>query len=435
MEVKYFYTAIELFGTLFCILAAIYLRISKSVLKNEYRTLASLELTIAGMLFFDSVAWFYRGVMGSFEYWVLVISNFIVFFSNTLIPVFFSEYVILSTKKESEGSKFVYLIWGLSGCSFVLLCFNLVKGFIYTIDRTTNLYSRGNGFAWYSAIYVLQMLICLAYIYIKHAEIEKIRLWVMIGFILLPFAATTLQVFIYGYSLANLVCLLTALLMFAQVLDDNARKLIKQEIYINKQNDELTEMRTKIALSQIKPRFICNILSSTYELCDEDVSRAKEVIVHLSNYLQQSISSISTDKLISFEKELAHTAVYLELEKTRYPDRFDVEYDTQVTGFELPPLTVQPLVENAMTHGILKLPDDKRGKIRISTTTGNGYVKVEVSDNGVGFDMTDKNSVLNDERIGIRNVHDRLAIMEDAELHVKSKVGEGTTVDIIIPKR
>ncbi len=174
-------------------------------------------------------------------------------------------------------------------------------------------------------------------------------------------------------------------------------------------------------------------MNSTYALCDEDVQRAKEVIIHLSNYLQQSISSINTDKLISFEKELAHTAVYLELEKTRYPKRFDVEYDTPVTDFELPPLTVQPLVENAMTHGILKLSDDKRGRIRISTKRGNGYVKVEVSDNGVGFDMADKDAVLNDERVGIRNVHDRLAIMEDAELHVKSKVGEGTVVDIIIP--
>jgi LytS/YehU family sensor histidine kinase len=216
--------------------------------------------------------------------------------------------------------------------------------------------------------------------------------------------------------------------------------MVENAIFIKKQSDELMDMRTRIALSQIKPEFIYSTLNSVYELCDRDVFRAKEVIVHLSNYLRQNIESIDTDRLVSFEKELNHTMVYLELEKTRNPGKFEVEYHTRATFFDLPALTVQPIVENALTHGIYKLPDGEKGKIIISSEKGNGYVKITVKDNGVGFDMEkikseSEENLVSRNLAGIQNVRNRLKIMEDAELRIKSEPGVGTSVDIIIPTK
>ncbi len=435
--IKYFYMDIELFGAIFCWIAAIYLWISRSIITRQYKALSVLEAGVGVMLFFDAFAWYYRGVPGAVPFLILNVTNLLTFISNALIPVFFISYAVLSAGEEKPFSEITKIIAGFSLFSMLLLVINPFFGFIYTIDPNTNLYSRGPGFALLTSVYIMQMLICIIFIYMRRKSIEKLRRVAMLGFIILPLFAAAIQIFIYGYSLSNIACIITGLLMFAQALDDNAKTMIRQEIYIRRQNDELTDMRTKIALSQIKPKFVHNILNSIYVLCDSDIDRAKEVLVHLSNYLQQSIDSINTDKLISFEKELAHTMVYLELEKTRYPNRFEVEYDTPYTDFSMPPLTIQPLVENALTHGIYKLPDGEKGKLRISTSKGNGYIKVVVWDNGVGFNTMNglNTDTLDDGQIGIRNVNDRLRIMEDAELHVRSRAGEGTTADIIIPKK
>ena len=126
---------------------------------------------------------------------------------------------------------------------------------------------------------------------------------------------------------------------------------------------------------------------------------------------------------------------FLEIEKVVLEDAFEVEYDIREKDFELPALTLQPVVENAVRHGIRKLAPGTKGIIKISTHRGNGYIKIEVKDNGIGFDtdeITD-NPDYEAEMHGLKNVEERLRIMENAEMHVKSYPGRGTTVEIIIP--
>ena len=440
MVIKYVYTDLELFGAVFCWIAAIYLVISRSVIQKQYRALASLEAGIGVMLFFDAVAWFYRGTPGDVAYLILTIVNFINFIANAILPVFYAVYIRLSIKEEKAESNLVNVITGFAVISIIFIVVSQVNGFLYRIDPETNLYRRGPGFSVLTALFILEMMVGILFIHKYRRNIDRLRRIALLSFIILPLIASIIQVFIYGFSLSNIAAIVSAMIMFAQALDDNARKMVENAIFIKKQSEELLDMRTRIALSQIKPEFIYSTLSSVYELCDKDVKRAKEVIVHLSNYLRQNIESIDTDRLVSFEKELNHTMVYLELEKTRNPGRFEVEYHTRATLFELPALTVQPIVENALTHGIYKLPPGEKGRIIISSEKGNGYVKITVRDNGVGFDM-DRISGEGVERTmsrdlaGIQNVRNRLKIMEDAELHMKSEPGIGTTADIIIPTK
>ena len=435
MAIKYIYTDLEFFGAIFCFIAAIYLVISRSVIKMQYKALASLEAAIGVVLFFDAIAWFYRGTMGSTEFIILNVVNFINFVANAVLPVFYAIYILLSIRGEKSSSKFVYVITGLSLLQLIFISASQFNGFLYRIDPATNLYQRGPGFDILTVMFAMQMIVGIVFIHIYMENIDRPRRYALLTFLILPLLASVIQVFIYGYSLSNIAIIISGMIMFAQALDDNAKTMIAKEVFIKKQSDELMDMRTKIALSQIKPEFLYDTLNSIYTLCDTDTARAKEVIVHLSNYLRQDIESIDAENLVSFEKELNHTMVYLELEKTRNPGRFTVEYHTKTSSFKLPALTIQPLVENALTHGIYKLPPDERGKIQIFSEKGYGYVKITVTDNGVGFDLEkiSNESDMARNLAGIQNVRNRLKILEDAELHIRSKEGEGTTVEIIIP--
>ena len=134
---------------------------------------------------------------------------------------------------------------------------------------------------------------------------------------------------------------------------------------------------------------------------------------------------------ILFETELEHVENYLKIQKRRFPQRLCVEYDIQVMDFRIPALALQPIVENAVKHGVEKRLEPTT--IRIATDENDNAWLIIVSDNGPGFDINEKP---NDERIhiGIASTKSRLATLVGGRLETKSEKGVGTTVTIIIPK-
>ena len=437
MELKIFFADFELIGAIFCLIATAYLVLGKSVIKKQYRALAYLEAVVAVMLFFDAFAWYYRGIQGQLAYWVVFVSNMISYIAVALLQVFYVHYVIVSMREKEKDYRILFVISGFSWTNIALIVISQFTGFIYSIDPATNLYQRGNGFPLISAIAFINSIVALSYLLSKRNQLSLYRLMALLSFVLLPTLAGVFQLFIYGYSLSNLTCFACALFIFFQAIYDNTNILVGQQKHISKQDSELQDMRTRIALSQIRPEFLYDALNSVYNLCDKDPALAKELIVHLENYLRENIQSIDMEGLVPFGRELEHTRVFLAIERFKYRDRFDAEFDIDTTDFELPALTVQPIVENAIRHGISVLPANHKGLIRISTERGNGYVKVQVTDNGIGFDMNEyyREDTDGSSQIGIKNVRDRLKVMEDAELHVISKPGEGTVVDMIIPTK
>lgn len=194
---------------------------------------------------------------------------------------------------------------------------------------------------------------------------------------------------------------------------------------------ELEDSRTAIMLSQIKPHFLYNVLNAIYHLYRKEPETAQEAISSFAEYLRCNMLSIEKQGLIPFSEEYQHIQTYLSLEQIRFRGKLNVVYDVETTNFSLPPLTVEPLVENAVKHGITK----KRGGgvVTISTRrTDAGYI-VTVSDTGVGFDpdhyMEDGRS-----HIGIRNVRERLQRMADGTLSITS-TPEGTVVVVTIPEK
>ena len=167
-------------------------------------------------------------------------------------------------------------------------------------------------------------------------------------------------------------------------------------------------------------------------LCDSDPGMAKEATVIFSRYLRGNMRSLTAEGLIPFEKELEHTRLYLDLEQLRFEDALRVDYEIRCVEFSIPALTLEPIVENAVRHGVRGNPNG-HGTVTISTReTEDAYI-VAVSDNGPGFDpeLIEK---ADESHVGIRNVRGRLESVCGGALVVDSEVGKGTTVTILLPK-
>ena len=206
-----------------------------------------------------------------------------------------------------------------------------------------------------------------------------------------------------------------------------------QRIEAEKQAMEmkLQESRISIMLSQIQPHFLYNTLNSIYQLCETNPMRAKSMVNFFAEYLRNNLSTLEAPGLISFETELSHVKTYLEIEKIRFEDTLEIEYDIKCKDFSLPVLTVQPIVENAVKHGTSK----KRGggRVLISTDEDKENYIVKVSDTGSGFDPSvPKND--GKSHVGIENVRQRLINMCGGTLSIESEVGKGTLATIVIPK-
>ena len=278
----------------------------------------------------------------------------------------------------------------------------------------------------------------------KRTEKENIRripLTVLAMAVVAAIAVTTVIVSLVGAPDVGLLLacalLLIIIISVAAIRWETKRsmqaEIEAQRIRAEKQEVEmkLQESQISIMLSQIQPHFLYNTLNSIYQLCETNPMRARSMVSSFSEYLRNNLSSLETQGLISFETELSHVRTYLDIEKVRFEDSLEIEYDIGCVDFSLPVLTVQPIVENAVKHGTSK----KRGGglVRISTAEEAEEYVIRVSDSGCGFDPSvPKND--GKRHVGIENVRRRLSNMCSGTLVIESEVGVGTVATIRIPK-
>ena len=205
-----------------------------------------------------------------------------------------------------------------------------------------------------------------------------------------------------------------------------AKELETEKIVLNA---ELTESRISTMMSQIRPHFIYNTLGSIEQLCIIDPSKAGELVHNFAKYLRGNFGELDNPKPILMSQEMEHVRHYISIENVRFPD-MTFSFEMNSDDFHIPALTIQPIVENAIKHGLMKL--SKGGTIRVVSYETESHYCVSVEDDGVGFDT----DVLLDERkhVGIRNIRGRLKAMVNGTLEIESRVGIGTTVLIKIPK-
>ncbi|MEK0315401.1 ATP-binding protein [Cohnella sp. 56] len=195
---------------------------------------------------------------------------------------------------------------------------------------------------------------------------------------------------------------------------------------------------TEIAFlqAQIKPHFLFNALNTAISFSPVNPAKTTELLMELSDYLRGSFNFQNRDRLTPLQNEWQLVHSYLALEKARFEERLRIEMtaDADMRAM-LPPLSIQPIVENAVRHGIMQ--HNEGGTIRISVVQADGRLSVEVSDDGVGMSPQTQERLLTgrSERqgVGLTNIHKRLLLLYGKGLTVESELNKGTTVKFEVP--
>ena len=191
----------------------------------------------------------------------------------------------------------------------------------------------------------------------------------------------------------------------------------------------ISEQRIQIMISQIQPHFLYNTLTTIQALCLENPRKAAAITERFAAYLRQNIDSLNETNLIPFRKELDHTLVYAQIEMERFPN-IHLDYEIEDEDFSLPALTIQPLVENAIRHGVR---GNRKGQIDILTNLLPDFHEIIIRDNGKGFSLTEEPKA-EGSHIGIKNVRERLQKLCGGTMTIETGEGKGTTVIIDIPR-
>ena len=231
--------------------------------------------------------------------------------------------------------------------------------------------------------------------------------------------------------LTNFASFLTLLLMFSFVYIEDSAKMARQE-------KELSSLRLASLRGQMNPHFVYNTLGTIADMCNTDPKEAEELIYMFSDYLRDNFSDVERQPMLSLSEEMKHVRNYIMIEQKRFPD-ISVKYDLTARDFMLPAMTLQPVIENSIKHGICARRKSK-GLITISSEERETDFVVTVEDDGVGFDTKAVPSPVKEgmgsrHGIGLQNTKKRLELMCGGTLEIKSDPGKGTVCRIIIPKK
>lgn len=193
-------------------------------------------------------------------------------------------------------------------------------------------------------------------------------------------------------------------------------------------------VRTESAFlrAQIKPHFLFNALNTIMTICRLDPPKAEELLLQLSRYLRASFDFDHSAPSVPLRSELELVRSYLAIESARFENRLRVHYDIESDDLLLiPPLSIQPLVENAVRHGILRKPEG--GTVQIGVKAVADGWKVSVEDDGVGITAQRLRQIGESGGVGLANLRRQLQLMYNETLHIRSRPGGGTQVHFLIP--
>lgn len=327
--------------------------------------------------------------------------------------------LIWNIQSNKTLKKIVLLILG-ANIVFQAIC--LLNGGVFYVD-VNNIYHHGPLYPVYIAFYGVILLVS-AFAFFEYgrnfAKENKLSMYLIImlavaGIVVQEFIGDNLRIAYLTLSI-SLGLLYIRSSEFSQQLSD----------------DKIKNQQYQIMFSQIQPHFLFNCLTVIRATYHSDIEKGDDAILQFSNFLRYNMDSLSKNSLVPFEKELEHVKEYVALQLLRFRDSLEVIYDLKCTDFELPVLTLQPIVENAIRHGA-RQKEDGVGRVTVTSSEEENYYIIQVVDNGPGFDTTQKPK---DGRshVGIENVNDRLNSIVGGKLRIDSVKDHGTTVTIIIPK-
>ena len=339
-------------------------------------------------------------------------------FSSLLIPAI-DLYLLHCIGKNWKKSPLFALVITLWTIYFVLLTITQFTTFIYYYTPD-NVYHRG---PWYPLLLVpivLLMTVTLISLYHYRAALTHRQRTAFLIFFVVPLICMVIQMFSYGLLLIVFGTSLAVLFMFVYLLTDQMERSLRQQ-------QEIAHQRARIMVLQMRPHFIYNTMMSIYYLCKQDPDLAQRITLDFTTYLRKNFNAIASEDLIPFSEELEHTRVYLAVEKAQFEDSLFIDYDTPHTDFRVPPLTLQPIVENAVKHGMD--PDSGPLQILIRTTRTDSGSEIIVENNGADFVPADDN----EPHIALKNIKQRLEMMCHGKMTITPRDGGGTVVKVTRP--
>ena len=327
-----------------------------------------------------------------------------------------------------------------------VICLGVADALLFVVPVITDLFFYDTWFYWAVAQLIVNLILIVCLVKECFGKKDK-RIWLYNGAIL-PLIAFGVDLVMTGLGIwkGGVISEYVFIILFAVTMvvvlriipgsinaAEKAKELELQRSRLEAEKSiveaELKESRISIMLSQIQPHFIYNTLGTIERMCLKDPEKAFNLVRNFSLYLRGNFSELDSITPIRFVEELKHVEYYVNIEKVRFPD-MSIEYDVEATEFVLPALSVQPLVENAIKHGLMRL--ETGGTVVVRSYETPTHFCVEVRDDGVGFDT----SLPIDEKkhVGLRNIRGRLKAMVDGDLILESKPDVGTKAVIMIPK-
>ncbi len=418
--------AMLLWGSIFSLIAAVCMIINKNFDKNKRIFMICMQISCTILLLSDAFAWGFRGTNGISGYYMVRISNFLVFLFSDILLFIFHGYTcccLFEDRRKNEmpivAIKLGYIIPIIGA---ILVIISQFTNLYYYFD-SKNIYHRNTEYILSLMIPMIGMIVDFILILKNKRNVEKEIFVSLLSYITLPFLAAIALLFYYGASLINIAISISMVLMFVSVMIEQNRKIAIKE-------KEATNLKIDIMMSQIAPHFIFNTITTIQRLCDVNPKEASETLGEFATYLRGNIDSLSKNKRIPFTQELEHVRCYLAIEKKRFGNRVNVEYNIKYENFMIPALTLQPLVENAVKHGLCK--KENGGTVYIETEYRKGNIYIIVKDDGIGFKVNISQNTTN--HVGLKNVSDRLDEMCKGTLYIESEIGKGTKVVVKIPQ-
>jgi len=416
----------------------VYSKGRKAVQSDRYVTLALL-VDIIGISF-DIISYLFDEKPGTLAMFMNRLCMFISFAYGPFLLYFFARYTETSSEEwyrkgetaydlEKENSAFILVVRSVSLVSMALLIttqftLNTPEYGIYYFDGD-NTYLRGD---WYALFYFLMgilFLLVMTYAVRQRRKLKRKNYRGIIAASIIPVFGVLLQAFVEDIAFVNLSNALAVMMFFVEYEIQKSRQETAER-------EKMANMRNALMVSQIQPHFIFNALSTIVTLIREDPDTAVQAVEYFSDFMRGTMNAVNSETVVPISSELEATFGYLHIEKYRFGDSLSVETEQQDTSFHVPPLSIQPIVENAVKHGIRK--GKGKGTVTIRTYETDYAHVVEVKDDGAGFDV---NASFSDDRqhIGLSNVKERIRSLCGGSLNIESEEGKGTTVYLSFPKK
>ena len=415
MDTNVVYNAtVTIIGVAILLIHAINIVLKKDRRKDENALLAFISFTIIHFATYFAFV-IYKSQNETSDTYIM--SFYTVFYvMNNIEMLLFYLYMTSYTKFNAKVKKATDIINLVLFSLFVISdILNLFFHFYFSAENGN--YERTSYMIISQGYQFVMLVICLLIaILAKKLNIRERMAFTF--YCVIPFISIILQNAFKGWAIAYTTLLFAIEILFLFL---NVEKNIK----LREEERQLKEANIKIMMSQIQPHFVYNTLSSISTLIPIDQDKAQAALDDFTEYLRMNFATLTETHTVPFEDELKHIKTYVNLEKMRFNGRLKVVYHIDAINFLVPPLSIQPLVENAIKHGVLKKVEG--GTVTLRTYADDKHYYVEVSDNGVGFDV-DKVDFNNNRHIGLKNVKERIKMMSNGDIKFISKINKGTTV-------